>query len=663
MASPLSPAQLILRQDGTPYSSLFDDIYHSANGAFSQAQHVFIKGNELPARWAYRPVFTILETGFGLGVNFLATWAAWRNDAARCARLHFVSIEKHPFTQKDLRLFHERIAHTDLAPLAAQLCDAWPVLTPGLHRLEFESQRIILTLAFGGVNDLLPQLRLNADAFYLDGFAPAKNQEMWSPTLCKALARVATSGATLATYTAAGVVRRTLNEVGFDVHKTQGFNLKREMLVGQFTPRWRTRQHLSRAYSGNEKHALIIGAGLAGCALAERLTARNWQVSIIERHKEVACEASGNPIGLFHPLITRDDNLAARLSRAGFLYALRRWQSLVDMGQNLSWEAKGLIQLASQRKPAEDMQTMLSHFAYPYDFANFVTRAEASALAGITLANGGWYFPRGGWINPSSLCHAQLSLANPNLTRYFQHDVCQLVWRANQWCALDAAGHQIATAPVVIIASANDASRLFAKAGWQYVTTRSIRGQLTIFPSDAAASLRIPISGDGYLASISDTHLLTGASYELDDANPTLSDASHAQNFAYLSQLAPTLAATVKETTQLGTLNGRVAFRCMASDRLPLLGALADEALASAHADKLTGAHFADLPRAPGLFSAFGYGSRGLIWAALGAELIASQLEGEPWPIECALADAMDPARFLLKALRQGHITKDVRLL
>ncbi len=656
MVSSLNPAQLILSQDGTPYSSLFDDIYHSANGAFSQAQHVFIKGNALPTRWADRPIFSILETGFGLGVNFLATWAAWRSDAARCARLHFVSIEKHPFTQNDLRLFHERTAHTDLAPLAAQLCDAWPVLTPGLHRLEFESQRIILTLAFGDVNDLLPQLRLSADAFYLDGFAPAKNQEMWSLPLCKALARVATPGATLATYTAAGMVRRALNEVGFEVHKTKGFNLKREMLVGQFAPRWRIRQHLSHAYSNNEKHALIIGAGLAGCALAERLTARNWQVSIIERHKAAACEASGNPLGLFHPLITRDDNLAARLSRAGFLYALQRWQALVDTGQHLAWEAKGLLQLASQRKPAEDMQTMLSHFAYPYDFANFVTRNEASALAGIPLANGGWYFPKGGWINPSSLCHAQLTLAKPNLTHYFQRDVCQLVWRANQWCALDAAGHQIATAPVAIIASANDATRLLAKAGWQYVATHSIRGQLTIFPSSTAATLRIPVSGDGYLASINNTHLLTGASYELDDFNQALSDTSHAQNFAYLSQLAPTL----KQTTPLPALNGRVAFRCMASDRLPLLGALADEALARTQTDKLTGAHLADLPRAPGLFSAFGYGSRGLIWAALGAELIASQLEGEPWPIESALADAIDPARFLLKALRQGHIKKDV---
>ncbi len=657
MAPTLSPASLTLRHDGTPYSSLFDDIYHSANGALAHAQHVFIKGNELPTRWACRPIFSILETGFGLGINFLATWAAWRSDAAHCSRLHFVSIEKHPFTQDDLRLFHTRTAHTDLAPLATQLCDAWPVLTPGIHRLEFESQRVILTLAFGDVSELLPQLRLSADAFYLDGFAPAKNQEMWSLPLCKALARVAAHGATLATYTAAEAVRRALNETGFEIHKAKGFNLKRDMLVGRFAPHWQIRQHLSQTYSSHEKHALIIGAGLAGCALAERLAARNWQISLIERHKEAACEASGNPIGLFHPLITRDDNFAARISRAGFLYALQRWQALVDAGQPLAWEAKGLIQLAGQHKPARDMQAMLNGLDYPHNFVNFVTRHEASLLAGIKLADGGWHFAKGGWINPISLCHAQLSHANTALNKHFQRNVHQLVWRANQWYALDEAGHVIAAAPVVIIANANDATRLLGKAGWQYVATRSIRGQLTIFPHDTATTLRIPVSGDGYLTSLDKTHLLTGASYDLDDSNQALSDASHAQNFAYLSQLAPTLATALKQHTKSTMLSGRVSFRCVTSDRLPLLGALADETLVCNHADKFTDAHLANLPRAPGLFSAFGYGSRGLIWAALGAELIASQLEGEPWPIESNLTDAIDPARFLLRALRHGHIT------
>ncbi|HXZ52689.1 MAG TPA: tRNA (5-methylaminomethyl-2-thiouridine)(34)-methyltransferase MnmD, partial [Burkholderiales bacterium] len=171
MPAPLVPAELAFAADGTPYSSAYGDVYHSAAGGPAQARHVFLAGNGLPGRWAGRRVFTVLEAGFGLGLNFLATWAAWRTDPQRCARLHYVSVEKHPFRGNDLARLHARYA--ELAPLAAELRAAWPLLVPGLHRLEFDSGRMVLTLAFADLAEALPQLRLAADAIYLDGFAPA----------------------------------------------------------------------------------------------------------------------------------------------------------------------------------------------------------------------------------------------------------------------------------------------------------------------------------------------------------------------------------------------------------------------------------------------------------------------------------------------------------
>ncbi|WP_042591114.1 tRNA (5-methylaminomethyl-2-thiouridine)(34)-methyltransferase MnmD, partial [Ralstonia solanacearum] len=168
-----------LTQDGTPFSTHYDDVYHSTEGGLAQAHHVFLGGNGLPEGWRDRCAFTIVETGFGQGLNFLATWAAWRDDPQRCARLDFVSIEKHPFDQAGLGVVHP--TQGPLAALAEALRRAWPVPVPGIHRLVFEQGRVTLTLLFGDALEMLPQLSCAADAFYLDGFSPAKNPDLWQP--------------------------------------------------------------------------------------------------------------------------------------------------------------------------------------------------------------------------------------------------------------------------------------------------------------------------------------------------------------------------------------------------------------------------------------------------------------------------------------------------
>ncbi|SPB13895.1 5-methylaminomethyl-2-thiouridine methyltransferase [Caballeronia novacaledonica] len=237
MDAPLIRAPLVFRDDGTPYSPRHDDIYHSAAGALAQARHVFLDGNGLPARWREKPRFTVLETGFGMGVNFLATWAAWRDDPQRPPLLEFMSIEKHPFSAHDLRAAHAAIIDdAAITPLAAALISAWPPLVAGVHRLSFGAGEIMLTLAFGDAGDLLPRLAdhgLAADAIYLDGFAPARNPDMWTAGIFASLARIAKGDATFATYTSAGHVKRVLVDNGFDYRKVRGFGGKRAMLVGR----------------------------------------------------------------------------------------------------------------------------------------------------------------------------------------------------------------------------------------------------------------------------------------------------------------------------------------------------------------------------------------------------------------------------------------------
>ena len=229
---PLEPARLTFAADGTPFSLNYDDVYHSTAGAHAQARHVFLAGNGLPDRWAGRAQFVIVETGFGLGLNFLATWLAWRDDAQRCRSLHFISLEKNPLAAADMARVH--VAWPELATFADQLDQRWPALEAGTHELEFDGGRVRLTLHFGDAVTLLPTLDAAADAFYLDGFSPAKNPELWSPALCSALARLAGDGATLATWSVAGNVRRALAAAGFAVARRPGFAGKRQMLVGCF---------------------------------------------------------------------------------------------------------------------------------------------------------------------------------------------------------------------------------------------------------------------------------------------------------------------------------------------------------------------------------------------------------------------------------------------
>lgn len=677
MTVPIVPAALAFTADGFPYSPLFDDVYHSTDGGLGQAAHVFLGGNDLPARWRERTCFTIVETGFGLGLNFLATWAAWRTHLAAlpamtaAPQLHFVSVEKHPFTPNDLRRAYDHLAaHPEwsgLAPLIGALCAAWPLPLPGLHRLSL-GDGLTLTVAFGDLLEWLPKLRAGADAFYLDGFSPAKNPAMWSPPVFKALARMARTGATVATYTAAGLVRRGLLDAGFEMVKRPGYGRKRDMLAGCFAPRWRVRRHEPPAAAAwPERHVLVIGAGLAGCALACDLTANGWRVTLLERRDAPAQEASGNPAGVFHPQLSRDDNVLARLTRAGYLHALAHWQSLAKR-HPLRWSRTGLLQLASDDAASAALPAMLEMLGYPDDYVRAVNQQEATRLAGVAVAQGGLWFAQGGWIDPASLCRAQLIASGDAARLVTGAAVARLERRGASWHALDARGATLAQAPVAILANAGLAGQLLQPyLAPDYLPLKAVRGQLTGLPPGELAALRAVVCGDGYVVppTATDGYALTGATYDFDDHDDTVRSADHQRNLDRLAALLPGWAGRERcrqlaQTRETGPhLGGRVAFRCTTNDRLPVAGAIPD--IAAIQADMVknggayAGAHLADLPRLPGLFGVFALGSRGLVWASLCAALITSQLQGDPWPLEAALSDAIDPARTLLGALRRGQ--------
>jgi tRNA 5-methylaminomethyl-2-thiouridine biosynthesis bifunctional protein len=585
MPEALVPATLAFH-DGIPFSESYGDVYHSAAGGPAQAAHVFLEGNALPQRWAGRERFVILETGFGLGLNFLVTLQAWRRDAQRCARLHFVSLEKHPFRVADLQTAHG--AYPPLADEAAELHARWPVLVPGVHRLEFGG--VVLTLVFGDVK-LLRELRLSADAFYLDGFAPAKNPEMWSPQSLRALSRLAAPRATAATWSVAASVRSALEQTGFAVEKRKGFGGKKEMLVAVNT-------RAAAAAPLPERRAAVVGAGLAGAAVCERLCARGWEVELYERHPAPAQEASGNHAGTFHPIVTPDDSVFARLTRAAFLYSLGQFRRF----SALRWDPCGVLQLAREAKEETSQRASVAALALPPDYAQYVTREEASAHAGVPVQAPGLWFPQAGWIQPQSLVRAQLETCGSRLRAHYGAEV-----------------RSLPDAPVVILANSADAPKLHPLP---HLRLRRVRGQLTYLSLESPP--RAVVLRGGMVLPALEGLCVVGASYDIGDEEARPRAESDAGNLERLQKIL-----SVEVNIPAETRGSRVAFRAVTPDRLPVAGRMAGR-----------------------VHGAFAYGSRGLIWAALAAELLASQLEGEPLPLEGKLVDALGPERFARRAAR-----------
>jgi tRNA 5-methylaminomethyl-2-thiouridine biosynthesis bifunctional protein len=583
----------------TPYSARYDDIYHSAQGGLEQARHVFLGGNDLPGAWHDRERFVICETGFGLGLNFLATWQAWQNDPQRCRRLHFVSIEKHPFRRDDLARLHQQ--WPELAGFSAQLVAAWPMLVPGFHRLHFENEAIALTLVFGDAAEWLPQLTLAADAFYLDGFAPDRNPELWSAATLAQLRRLAAPGATLATWSVAEDVTGRVAAADFSFEKRPGFGNKRYMLAAR-APGTRSER------APTDRRIVVIGAGAAGSSAANRLAARGYQVTVLERGQEPAGSASGNKAGVFRPLPSLDDTRQSRLLRACFLYGLRHVAKLPGVRYGLV----GALHIARDAKHEDTQRRTIERQQTPPDLARYVDREQAAQLAGWPVKMGGWWFAGAGWINPPSLCAANLA----GIETRFGIDVARMERTGALWRLFDGQDALVAEAPQVVLANGIDTPKLLPQA-----PIRVGRGLVSHLPEAAVPPFNIVATRNGYVTPAVDGIHCAGATLDADDLDPNPRLADHRENLLRLDAILPGYAAGLEPQN----LVGRVGFRPMSPDRLPIVGpaAASDE-----------------------LWILNGFGARGLVWASLCAEVLASQIAGDPLPIERELAGALMLSRF-----------------
>lgn len=652
---PIVPASIEWR-DGVPFAPLFGDVYHARAGAFEQARQVFLAGNGLPARWQGRERFVVLETGFGLGNNFLATWAAWRDDPARARRLAFVSIEKHPPTAADMAQAH---AGSPEPALAAQLTAAWPPLAHGLHTLEFESGAVTLLLALGDVASWLPELQLQADAIYLDGFAPARNAPMWDERALRSLARLAAPCATSATWSAARAVRDALAGAGFHAQHQPGFAGKREMTVAQADAVAAARRHgapAGRLPQPEAQHAIVVGAGLAGASAARALAHQGLQVTVLDEAARPASAASGNPAGLFHGVVHAHDGAHAQLLRAAALRATQVYRPLVDSDQ-VPGSVAGLLRGAADLD-ANGLQAMASRC--PPEYAAPLPREQASAMAGCPVAGPAWYYPGGGWLSPAALVRAWL--AEPGVAWQGSNRVTRLQrTHAGRWQAVGDDEQVLAEADLVVVAAAGDTARLLEPhtdaASWPW---RRTRGQLSVVRAAEAAALPRPalsLASGGYLIALPDHlggGLLCGATSQPDDDDGSLRVEDHRANLARIGQLTGTAVTTAEAwlAPASGVLAGRVGWRLGCDDRLPVIGGVPLPGAGLAGAHRLQQPRH--VPRVPGLYVFTALGSRGITWAPLLGEVLAAGIVGAALPVAGSLMDAVDAARFVSRSARNA---------
>jgi len=665
----IQAAELNWNEQGTPVSKQFDDVYFSNHDGLQETRHVFLQGNKLAERWINhpRPLFVIAETGFGTGLNFLALWqqfAAYRQSSPTGAvkRLHVISIEKYPLQSADLAVAQAQ--WPELAPFAAELRSQWPELLAGCHRLLLADGQITLDLWFGDVNAVLPQFdhSMNhcVDAWFLDGFAPSKNPEMWSEQLFSSMARLVRPEGTLSTFTVAGVVRRGLQQAGFVVERIKGFGQKKQMLSG-YLPADHHSPHpapwYQRPAASNTEDIAIIGGGIASALLALSLLRRGAKVHLYCADDAPAQGASGNRQGAVYPLLNGSNNELERFFCAAFPFAQRYYQQLSATGVDFDHQWCGVSQIGYDAKSQSKIDSILSA-DWPPSFVVGLSAEALTAACGVSCAFSGLSYPQGGWVNPGQLTQALIRQAEQlGLQCHYQHRLTTLDYRDQQW---QLSFEQQATQrhSTVILANGHTLAQLPQTAT---LAVYGVRGQVSHIPTTPALTpLKQVLCYDGYLTPVNPAtqqHCI-GASYQRGDLQTDYRQDEQQQNRDRLVACLPNEAWP--QTVDISDQQARQGIRCATRDHIPMVGAVADYAVTLATYQDLPqqrqqGTEIISAPVHPDLFMLGALGSRGLSSAPLAAEILASQIFAEPLPLDSETLAALNPNRLWVRKLLKGR--------
>lgn len=597
--NPITPAAIDWRNDA-PHAPAFDDCYFSRDNGVEESRLVFLHGNRLAERFARLKSgdqFVVGEVGFGTGLNALLTAALFESCAPPGARLHFVSAEKHPLKPADLS--RALAAWPDLAHLSRALAAYWPAPVCGVHRL-WLTERIDLTLMFGDAATMWSLQETPVDAWLLDGFAPARNPDCWSPELFACLADRSRPGATIATFSAASSVRQTLVEAGFRVERVAGHARKRHRLEGKVPGTWQPAP-MTRG------HALVIGAGLAGATTARALAERGWQVSVVDA-EGVAAGASGNRAGVVYTTPSGMATPQNRFYQSSYLHALR-WLRRFDAESHGIARLNGVVQHATDARHRHKLEQAARSGHWPPDL--------------MTLADARIELHGAGTIRPPEWC--RLLLSHPRITLQIG-EVRELLEPAG----VRLESGKIVSADVVVLCVAGQVNALIGEPA---LPIRRIRGQVTeCRATPASLAWTQAHCHEGYLVPAIDGIHCVGATFDLHESTPNPREHDDQANLATLRERLPQQWQDLGGP-QIAVTGQRVGFRCQANDYLPVVG---------------------PLPARPDVWINTAHGSRGISGTPLAAERIADALSGAPAALDRNIRLALDPARFDRRARRGG---------
>ncbi len=676
---PIVPAKIHFNEQGVPVAEDFDDVYFSNQSGLEESRYVFIKNNQLPERWLesaqsvsskkLSQPFVIAETGFGSGLNFLAVWAMYQNTRRTLAeqnepdvlpKLHFITVEKFPMTADEIA--KANTPWPELKPLVDKLIQQYPALYSGCHRIELEGGNVILDLWFGDVDEILPDMHIAkdglVDAWFLDGFAPDKNPQMWQPKLYQHMMKLSKANGTFATFTAAGQVRRDMKSAGLEVEKRKGFGRKREMLAGFVNNKKRENQpkpwyFRSQAKSDGQSIA-IIGGGIASSCCALALVKKGYDVTLYCKDEALAQAASGNRQAGFYPQLQADMNAQSLTYLHCFDFAHRYYQNLLTEGYQFAHDWCGVNMLAFTPALLSRYQNLVGKQQWPDSTFAWLKPEQTTEKAGIELPYWSLFFEYAGWLNPSELIQAQISAAQStgSFQVIYNKELKSFERNTSHHWQLEWQDGTVVQKDILLLTTGADAE----SRQLPYLNTlplSSVRGQVEHLSSiDTTTSLKTVICHKGYftpplngLHTLGSTYVKhdDGIDYRLEEEQKNIMTQINALNdIDWPSMLEP-------------EHHGRASIRCATPDRLPVMGGLFD--------DRIQRQQFSELYKAlpdstyplaesvSNLYTLTGLGSRGICTAPLLAEAIACQISGQPMPLSRTLLDIVNPNRFLIRDL------------
>ena len=674
-------AQVHFNESGTPVADHFDDVYFSNDSGIDETQHVFVAGNDLAERWQQwrNPTFVIAETGFGTGLNFLVAMRAFNEFRAAnpdhpLKRLYFITTEKFPLPQQDMQRALE--AFPALKDEAQALASLYPMGLEGCHRLHFDNHSTTLDLWIGDVHELLPQWHspVNGliDAWFLDGFAPSKNPDMWTDALFSQMARLSKTGTTFGTFTAAGIVKRGLAGVGFTIKKRNGFGRKRDMLTGVFDQDNENVQHKLRLPAGpyyryandsldKTSKVAVVGSGLAAATACLALVKRGISTTLYFDGDTLASGASGNPQGGFYPQLHSEASIASRIQAHSFLYARQAYDHTIEHAKacglaDVAHDFCGVIQLSFNDKVAERQNKLAAADVWPEALIKPVNSKEVSDIANLALPYSGLYIGLGGWLSPPQLVTAMIEEAlqsgkltlKPNHT-YVSHEAVETTKQQVQIrFNLDSVeSEEVITADHLILALGAGAVNA---SDFDSLSLRPVRGQVEAIPTQMPIEqLNTVLCHKGYMTPVFEGRHALGSTYVKNDLSTDVRGDETEMNLATHEQA---LANTDIVQALQHDGKARAATRLGSPDHQPVVGALHNFDSLKEHYTMLgVGKPLTSAPVLPSsvVSTLTCLGSRGLTTAPLMAEVLVSSLCKEPLPLSNDLLNAVNTSRFMTR--------------